>query len=46
MVNEAIIYDNGGPEPRLILEIQSPNLARRERDLSVWARHLFAGVDA
>jgi predicted ABC-type ATPase len=40
IVNETIIYDNSGPEPRLILEIRSGNLVGTGGDLPVWARDL------
>jgi predicted ABC-type ATPase len=37
-VNEALIYDNSGPEPRLALEMRSGGPASRIGELPNWAR--------
>lgn len=44
MVNEVIIYDNSGPEPRLILEIRSGNVVNKASQLPIWARKLVEDV--
>jgi predicted ABC-type ATPase len=44
IVNETIIYDNSGPEPRLILEIRSGNVGCTASELPTWARNLLEGI--
>ncbi len=44
IVNETIIYDNSGPEPRLILEIRSGSIVSNASGLPPWARNLLESV--
>ena len=44
VANETLLYDNSGPEPRLILEIRSGHVVRKSRDLPRWARNLPEGT--
>lgn len=44
LVHEAIIYDNSGPEPRLILEIRYGRAVSKVSELPRWARELLEGV--
>jgi predicted ABC-type ATPase len=39
IVNETIIYDNSGPEPKLILEIRIGCIVWSAAELPSWARH-------
>ncbi len=41
VANETLIYDNSGPEPRLIVEIRSGHVVTRARELPPWARNLL-----
>ncbi len=41
MVNQAIVYDNSGVEPRLVLEIRSGVVVTRTTELSSWASTLL-----
>ena len=41
VANETLLYDNSGPEPRLILEIRSGHVVRKSSDLPCWARNLL-----
>jgi predicted ABC-type ATPase len=44
IVNEALIYDNSGPEPKLIFEIRSGEVGKKANDLPRWARNLLEGA--
>ena len=45
-VDEVIIYDNSGLEPRLILEIRSGVVVSKADDLPSWARQFLEAVRA
>ena len=44
IVNEAILYDNSGPEPTLILEIRSGSVVIQINQLPRWALNLRGGI--
>jgi predicted ABC-type ATPase len=43
-VNEIVIYDNSGPEPRLIIEIRSGSVVNKASQLPIWARKLVEDI--
>jgi len=46
IVDEAVIYDNSGLEPRLIVEIRSGIVVNKAEDLPIWASQLLEAVRA
>ncbi len=40
LADETLVYDNSGPEPKLILEFRSGYLASQSSDLPHWARQV------
>ncbi len=44
IVDESIVYDNSGPEPRLILEIRSGRIVSMSSGLTAWAHDLLERV--
>jgi predicted ABC-type ATPase len=44
VANEALIYDNSGPEPMLILEIRSGHVVGKSGDLPRWVHNLLEGA--
>jgi len=40
-VDEAILYDNSGPEPRLILEMRSGTVVSRTSEMPTWDLKLY-----
>lgn len=43
IADETLVYDNSGPEPKLVLEFRSGSLASQSSDLPHWALHLVEG---
>lgn len=44
IADETIVYDNSGPEPRLILEIRSGSIVCNAGEPPPWARNLLEDV--
>lgn len=44
IVNEAVAYDNSGPEPRLVLEFRSGKPVYKASELPIWTRNLLVDI--
>jgi predicted ABC-type ATPase len=45
IVNEALIYDNSGPEPKLLFEVRSGSVFSKAAEQPPWARDLLEAID-